>query len=105
MSQANVYTTASSLSWYTDRCLISTGNTAVTYNVDIIYPQATGNLFSAAPSVPPYASQSIFVGVGNKLTIDGSNFTAQEQGTTTSGSHSVRDTNGVLVGGNNSYGV
>ncbi len=105
MSQANVYTTVSDQAWYTDRCLISTGNTAVTYNVDIVYPTATGNLFSAAPAVPPYSNQSIFVGVGNKLTVSGSNFTAQEQGTTTSGSHSVRDTNGVLPGGDRNYGV
>lgn len=105
MSQANVYTTVSAQAWYTDRCLVSTGNTAVTYNVDIVYPNATGNLFSAAVSIPPYASQSVFVGVGNKLTIAGSNFTAQEQGTTTSGSHSVRDTNGVLPGGNSNYGI
>lgn len=105
MSQANVYTTVSSVAWNTDKCLISTGATAVTYNVNILYPTATGNLFSADPSVPPYSNQTIFVGVGNELTITGADFTAQEQGTTTSGRYSVRNTNGVLPGGNRNYGV
>ena len=32
MSQANVYTSVANAVWYTDKCEIVTGNTAVTYN-------------------------------------------------------------------------
>ncbi len=34
MSQANVYTSASAQTWYTDKARISTGNTAVTFQVE-----------------------------------------------------------------------
>ena len=40
MSQANVYTTVSNAVWYTDKCEIVTGNTAVTYNT---YVMQAGN--------------------------------------------------------------
>jgi hypothetical protein len=90
MAQANVYTSASAQAWYTDKARIATGTTSVTYQIDLIYPTATGNLFSAPTLVPPNASQDVFVGVGNKITIVGSGFTAQEVGTTTSGSYAVR---------------
>jgi hypothetical protein len=40
MSQANVYTSVGNAVWYTDKCEIVTGNTAVTYN---IYVMAAGN--------------------------------------------------------------
>jgi hypothetical protein len=40
MSQANVYTSVGNAVWYTDKCEIVTGNTAVTYN---IYQMAAGN--------------------------------------------------------------
>ena len=40
MSQANVYTTVSNAVWYTDKCEIVTGNTAVNYNV---YAVQAGN--------------------------------------------------------------
>lgn len=86
MAEANVYTSVSSLAWNTDKCRIATGATAVTYNVNVIYPSATGNIFSANPSVPPYTAQDVYVGVGNELTIAGANFTAQEVGTASSGS-------------------
>lgn len=88
---ANVYTSASSLSWNTDKCRISTGNTAVTYNVNVIYgTPTTGNLFSNAASIPSNWSSDVWVGVGNELTITGSDFTAQEIGTTSSGQNAVR---------------
>lgn len=90
MSQANVYTTVNAQAWYTDKCRISTGATAVTYNVNLVYPGPSENLFSAATSVPPYNVQDIFVGVGNELTITGANFTAQEVGTWSSGKMAVR---------------
>jgi hypothetical protein len=40
MSQANVYTSVSNAVWYTDKCEIVTGNTAVTYNT---YVMQAGN--------------------------------------------------------------
>lgn len=90
MAQANVYTSASSLAWNTDKARIATGTSPVTYNVNILYPSAVGNLFSAPSNVPANSSLDVFVGVGNQLTITGSGFTVQEVGTTSSGSYSVR---------------
>ena len=90
MPQANVYTSVSAQAWFTDKCKIATGNTAVTFNIDLIYPTATGNLYGNSVSVPANYTQTVFVGVGNKITISGSNFTAQEIGTASSGSYAVR---------------
>lgn len=90
MAQANVYTTASAQTWYTDKARIATSTTPVTFNVNILYPSAVGNLYSAATTVPANSHMDVFVGVGNQLTIAGANFTAQELGTTSSGSYSVR---------------
>lgn len=91
MAQSNVYTSVSSQAWTTDRCRIATGNTAVTYQVNMVYATPdTGNLYSNATSVPANTSSDVWVGVGNELTITGSNFTAQEIGTTTSGRNAVR---------------
>jgi hypothetical protein len=50
----------------------------------------TGNIFSNASSIPAYTASDVWVGVGNQLTITGSNFTAQEIGTQTSGQRAVR---------------
>jgi hypothetical protein len=36
MSQANVLSSASNVIWYTDKCEIVTGNTAVTYNIYVM---------------------------------------------------------------------
>lgn len=90
MSQANVYTTVSAQAWYTDKARISTGTSPVTYNVNVVYPSAVGNIYSAPTTVPANSFMDVFVGVGNQLTITGSGFTAQELGTTSSGSYSVR---------------
>jgi hypothetical protein len=90
MPQANVYTSVSAQAWFTDKCKIATGNTAVTFNIDLVYPSATGNLYGNSVSVPANNTQTVFVGVGNKITISGSNFTAQEIGTTSSGKYAVR---------------
>ena len=88
---ANVYTTVSSQAWLTDKCRITTGNTAVTFQVNVIYGTPdTGNLYSNATSVPANWSSDVWVGVGNQLTITGVNFTAQEIGTQSSGSRAVR---------------
>ena len=98
MSQANVYTSVSAQAWYTDKARISTGNTSVTFQVEAVQLRyqnpangnwgnagtAVGNIYSNAVAVPANARQDIYVGVGNKLTISGSNFTAQELGTASS---------------------
>jgi len=90
MAQANVYTSVSAQAWFTDKCRINTGNTAVTYQVNMITgTPTTGNLFSNAASVPANWSSDVWVGVGNQLTITGSNYTAQELGTASSGSEAV----------------
>jgi hypothetical protein len=91
MAQANVYTSVSSQTWFTDKCRITTGNTAVTFQVNMIYgTPTTGNLYSNAASVPANWSSDVWVGVGNQLTITGANFTAEELGTTSSGLNAVR---------------
>ena len=88
---ANVYSSVSSQAWFTDKCRISTGNTAVTFNVNVLYSTpSTGNLYSNAASIPADSTREVWVGVGNQLTITGANFTAQEIGTTSSGLVAVR---------------
>ena len=87
MSQANVYTSVSNVAWYTDKCSISTGNTAVTFQVyatALGNVAAVGNIYSNSVSVPANSNKEIYVGAGNQLTIAGSNFTAQELGTASS---------------------
>lgn len=44
MSQANVLTAASNVIWYTDKCEIVTGNTAVTYNIYQMPTRYTANV-------------------------------------------------------------
>lgn len=90
-SQANVYTTVANVVWQTDKVEISTGNTAVTYQVWLA-PNFANSIFSNAVSVPAYKTEYKYVGVGNYLTITGSNFTAAEAGTASSGTAGV---NGV----------
>lgn len=89
MSQANVYTTANAQTIYTDKVRIAAGTSPVTYQVNIIYPSAVGNLYSNSPSVPANSYRTVFVGVGNQLTVVGT-CTIEEVGTTTSGLYSVR---------------
>ena len=89
MAQANVYTSASSLTWYTDKARITTGSDPVTYNVNLIYPTAIGNIFNTPAQVPANWTMDVFVGVGNELTVTGGNVTIQEVGTATSGSAGV----------------
>jgi hypothetical protein len=91
MSQANVYTSVSSQAWYTDKARITTGNTVVTYQVNMLYATPdTGNVYSNAAAVPSNWQSDVWVGVGNELTVTGSNYTVEEIGTTSSGSYSVR---------------
>lgn len=87
MSQANVVTSAANIQWYTDKCEIVTGATAVTYNIfatALGTDTAVGNIYSAAPQISANSRQQIYVGEGNHLTITGSNFTARELGTASS---------------------
>lgn len=89
MSQANVYTSVSAQTWYTDKARIITGTSPVTYQVDILYPSATGNIYGNASSVSANSMLDVYVGVGNKLTVTGT-ATVQEVGTASSGQVSVR---------------
>ena len=98
MSQANVYTSVTSQAWYTDKARITTGNTAVTFQVEAVQltyidpgtgqvsnvGNAAGNIYSNPASVQANGYRDIYVGVGNRLTIVGSNYTAQELGTASS---------------------
>lgn len=88
-SQANVYTSASSQVWYTDKALISTGTNSVTYQVNLA-PGFTNTIFSNAVVVPANSSTFVYVGVGNKLTISGGNVTISEAGTASSGTAGVQ---------------
>lgn len=88
-SQANVYTSVANVVWATDKVEIATGNTAVTYQV-YLYPDFANNtIYSNSVQVPPYTKEYAYVGVGNKLTITGANFTALETGTASSGTAGV----------------
>lgn len=94
MSQANVYTSASNLVWYTDKCSISTTDTSVTFQVYVTAlgtQPAVGNIYSEPSAVDPYSVREIYVGSGNYLTIVGTGFTAAELGTQTSAQASVFD--------------
>lgn len=95
MAQANVYTTVSNQTWYTDKARIITGTSPITFQVDVLYPSATGNMYGAPSAVSANSMLDIYVGVGNKLTITGT-ATVQEVGTASSGQVSVRDTGGTL---------
>lgn len=84
---ANVFTTLSNTIWYTDKCSITTGNTAVTYQVyatALGSSPAVGNIYSGPPELGAYERKEIYVGVGNYITVTGSNYTAQEIGGQTS---------------------
>lgn len=92
MSQANVYTAASNIYWYTDKCEITTAANAVTYNVyaaSLGSASPVGNIYSNAVSIAPNSTKEIYVGAGNYLTIVGTPFTAQELGTQSSAQFGV----------------
>jgi len=84
---ANVYTSLSNATVYTDKLQISTGNTAVTcqvYAVALGTANAVGNLYSVPISIPANSVFETYSGAGNKVTITGSNWTALELGTASS---------------------
>jgi hypothetical protein len=89
---ANVYTTLSNTTVYTDKLQISTGNTAVTcqvYAVALGTANAVGNLYSAPINVPANTVFETYSGAGNKVPITGSNWTALELGTASSATEGV----------------
>jgi len=89
---ANVFTSLSNATVYTDKLQISTGNTAVTYQVYAVAlgtANAVGNLYSVAINVPANTVYETYSGAGNKVTITGSNWTALELGTASSATAGV----------------
>jgi len=91
MSQANVYTTLANATVYTDKLRIST-KTEVTYQV---YATAlgsaapVGNIYSVPIQIPGATTRDVYCGAGNRVTISGSNWTAQELGTASSAQFGV----------------
>ena len=89
---ANVYTSLANATVYTDKLRISTGNTAVTYQVyatALGTANAAGNLYSAAIQIPAATTRDLYAGAGNKVTVTGSNWTALELGTASSAQEGV----------------
>ena len=89
---ANVYTTLSNTTVYTDKLQITTGNTAVTcqvYAVALGTAAAAGNLYSAPINVPANTVFETYSGAGNKVTVTGANWTALELGTASSATAGV----------------
>lgn len=81
-AQANVYTSVTNQVWFTDKCQIAATATT-TYQVKLA-PAFTDTIYSAAVTIPAGTTKTIFVGVGNQLTLTGT-FTATEIGTASSG--------------------
>jgi hypothetical protein len=95
MSQANVYTTLGNTTVYTDKLRVSTGNTAVTYQVyatALGNAAAVGNIYSGAIQIPAATTRDLYSGVGNKVTIVGTDWTAEELGTASSAQAGVIST-------------
>lgn len=89
---ANVYTSLANATVYTDKLQISTGNTAVTYQVYAVAlgsAAAAGNIYSAPINVPANTVFEAYSGAGNKVTVTGSNWTALELGTASSATAGV----------------
>lgn len=89
---ANVYTSLSNTTVYTDKLQISTGANVVTYQV---YATAlgtadpVGNLYAAPINIPANTVFEVYSGAGNKVTVTGTPFTALELGTASSAQESV----------------
>jgi hypothetical protein len=89
---ANVYTTLSNATVYTDKLQISTAANAVTYQAyatALGNTTAAGNIYSNAISIPANTVFEVYSGAGNKVTIVGGPFTALELGTASSAQSSV----------------
>ena len=89
---ANVYTTLSNTTVYTDKLEITTAANTVTlqvYAVALGTANAVGNLYSAPISIPPNTVYQTYSGAGNKVTIVGTPFTALELGTASSATSGI----------------
>ena len=89
---ANVYTTLSNTTVYTDKLQISTAANAVTYQAyatALGTAAAAGNIYSAPISIPPNSVFEVYSGAGNRVTVTGTPFTALELGTASSAQSSV----------------
>jgi hypothetical protein len=89
---ANVYTTLSNTTVYTDKLQISTAANAVTYQsfaVALGTANAVGNIYSAPISIPANTVFEVYSGAGNRVTVTGTPFTALELGTASSALSSV----------------
>jgi hypothetical protein len=89
---ANVYTTLSNTTVYTDKLQISTAANAVTYQAyatALGTAAAVGNIYSAPISIPPNSVFEVYSGAGNRVTVTGTPFTALELGTASSAQSSV----------------
>ena len=95
MAQANVYTSASNATIYTDKVRIAANTSPVTYQVYVLYPENGGNLYSNPAYVPANSYMDVFVGARNKLTVTG-DCTITELGTASSGQLSVQQTGNSL---------
>lgn len=89
---ANVYTSLGNATVYTDKIRISTGDTAVTYQVYAVAlgsQAAVGNIYSAPIQIPANTTRDLYCGSGNKVTVSGSNWTGLELGTASSAIYGV----------------
>lgn len=89
---ANVYTSLSNTTVYTDRLQISTAANAVTYQAyatALGTASAAGNIYGAPISIPANTVFEVYAGAGNKVTVVGSPFTALELGTASSAQSGV----------------
>jgi len=89
---ANVYTTLSNATVYTDKLQITTTANAVTYQVyatALGTAAAAGNIFSSPINIPANTVFEVYSGAGNKVTVTGTPFTALELGTASSAQSGV----------------
>jgi len=89
---ANVYTSLSNATVYTDKLQISTGANTVTYQAyatALGSAAAVGNIYSEAILIPAHTVFEVYAGAGNKVTVTGTPFTAVEIGTESSAQESV----------------
>ena len=90
---ANVYTSLSNTTVYTDRLEISTTTANATvqvYAVALGTASAAGNIYSVPINVPANTTYQTYVGAGNKVTIVcAASYTALELGTASSATAGV----------------
>lgn len=90
---ANVYSSLSNTTVYTDKLEISTTTANATlqvYAVALGTEAAAGNIYSAPISIPAQTVYQTYVGAGNKVTVvSAATFTALELGTASSAQEGV----------------